>query len=76
MTTTRKTTISQRKVASENGAAYCATWIGLKAIYTTWEGERLVGTITHWSADGMFPCVTFDDGTWGRLNHDLEIVES
>ena len=73
MTTTRKTTISSRKVYAETGAAYCATWIGLKAIYTTWEGERLVGTITHWNRDG-YPCVTFDDGTWGRLNHEVEIV--
>jgi hypothetical protein len=75
-TTTRKATISSRKVAAEGGAAYCATWIGLKAIYTTWEGERLVGTITHWSTDGMYPCVTFADGTWGRLNHEVEIVNA
>lgn len=74
MTTTRRATISQRKVASESGADYCASWIGLKAVYMTWEADRLIGTITHWSRDGMYPCVTFDDGTWARLDHEVELV--
>lgn len=72
-TTTRKARISQRKVAFM-GDEYRATWLGMRAVYTTWEGERLIGTITHWSRCGNFPCVTFTDGTWGRLDSDLEIV--
>ena len=74
MSSTRVTTISQSKLAQEDGSIYAQTWIGLSAVFTTWEGERLVGTITHWSQDGMFPCVTFDDGTWARLDRRMEIV--
>lgn len=72
--TTRRTTLSQRRLANDFDGSYRETWINLPAIFTTWEGERLMGTITHFTPDGMFPCVTFPDGKWARLNLDVEIV--
>ena len=72
--TTRHTTISRRRLAAEGSDTYRQTWIGLSAIHTSWEGTRTVGTITHFTRDGMYPCVTFPDGTWARLDHEVEIV--
>ena len=69
---TRKTAISRRKQAFE-GDAYEQTWVGLRAVYTTYEGKRLVGTITKFV--GGYPIVEFGDGRWGRLELHVEIVE-
>jgi len=73
--TTRRTTVSQRKIAFM-GDDYRNTWLGTQAVFTTWEGERLIGTITHWSDYGSYPCVTFADGTWARLDLDVEVVNA
>ena len=72
--TTRRTTISARRLAAEGSDTYRQTWIGLDAVHTSWDGTRSVGTITHFTANGMYPCVTFPDGTWARLDHEVEIV--
>lgn len=69
---TRFARISQRKLAFQ-GAAYEATWIGTPAVFTTWEGERRVGTITRWSAG--YPVAEFPDGTWARLDSTVEVAE-
>lgn len=72
--TTRHTTISRRRLAAEGSDTYRQTWIGLSAIHTSWDGTRSVGTITHFTPNGMYPCVTFPDGTWARLDREVEIV--
>lgn len=69
--TTRMTTLSQRKI-SNMGSEYLDTFKGLQAVFTNWEGDRKVGVITHNNA--RFLCVTFDDGTWARLDHSVELV--
>jgi hypothetical protein len=69
---TRTTTLSRRRI-NNMGSEYLDTFKGLQAVFTTWEGERLVGTITHFK-DAMYPCVTFDDGTWARLDLSVELV--
>ena len=51
---------------------YCESWLGKQAIFKTYEGEELVGTITHWMHS--YPCVTFDNGTWARLDARFKIV--
>jgi len=48
-------------------------WIGRKAIFTTWEGQEMVGTI-----DGFhqgYPRVVFPDGRWARLDRVVTLVE-
>ena len=69
---TRQTTVSQRKVA-EMGKAYTDTWLGTQVVFTTWEGDRRVGTITRWA--DLYPVATFTDGTWARLDLTLEVVD-
>jgi hypothetical protein len=68
---TRQTTISQRKVA-QMGKAYTDTWIGTQVVFTSYDGDRTVGTITRW--DDLYPVATFADGTWARLGLDVEVV--
>jgi len=46
--------------------------IGRQAVYTTFEGERLVGIVT--SHDGHFARVTFPNGKWARLDSTIELV--
>ncbi len=73
---TRKVTISSRKKAFM-GAEYTDTFIGMRAVFTTWEGERLVGTITHFDSQGQgFPVVTFPNGRWARLDSQIELVNA
>jgi len=69
---TRKVTLSNRKL-NNIGKDYQDTFIGLNAEFTSFNGERTVGTITHFT-DNRFPCVTFTDGTWARLNLTIELV--
>jgi len=69
---TRKVTLSNRKL-NNIGKHYQDTFIGLNAVFTSFNGERTVGTITHFQ-DNRFPCVTFADGTWSRLDLTIELV--
>ena len=68
---THRTTISRAKVA-QVGKAYTDTWLGTQVVFTSYEGDRTVGTITRW--DDLYPVATFADGTWARLSLDLEVV--
>lgn len=70
-TQTRFTRFSQRKQAFQ-GAAYEAEWLGVRAVHTTWDGERLAGTITRW--EGGWPILTLPDGRWARLDTAIEVV--
>ena len=69
---TRKVTLSNRKL-NNIGKDYRDTFLGLNAVFTSFNGERTVGTITHFT-DNRFPCVTFADGGWARLNLTIELV--
>ena len=70
---TRKVTLSNRKL-NNIGKDYRDTFIGLDAIFTSHNGERTVGAITHFK-DNRFPCVTFADGGWARLDLTIELVK-
>ena len=69
---TRKVTLSNRKL-NNIGKDYQDTRIGLDALFTSFNGDRTVGTITHFK-DHRFPCVTFTDGTWSRIDLTIELV--
>lgn len=59
------------------GKDHLAPILGKSAVYTTWEGDRLVGTVER--AKGALindlPIVRFADGRWARLGSLVEIVE-
>lgn len=69
---TRTMTVSSSRSAKE-GTSYTDRFVGMKATFTTWEGEILVGTITRF-ASGMYPIVEFADGTWARLDRTFSRV--
>lgn len=69
---TRWTSISARKL-NTIGRPYMATWIGLPAVFTTYQGERLPGTITEFNRDG-YPVISFPDGRHARLDLQVEII--
>jgi len=69
---TRFTTISTAKASKS--AQYRQRWIGTQVIYTTWEGDKIQGTITGWAQ--YFPIATFSDGTWARLDSQVEVVNA
>lgn len=50
--------------------------IGRKAIYTTFDGEKLIGTITGEvnTAGGRYLTVKFDDGRHARLDSIVKLV--
>ena len=66
---TKLVTISTAKASKSK--TYRDSWIGTKAFYTTYEGDEILGTITHWQQ--YFPVVTFNDGTWGRLDSTFRV---
>jgi hypothetical protein len=70
---TRWTRISQAKAATM-GKAYTDKWLGAKVVFTSYEGERIVGEITKWDASGLFPIASFADGSWARLDSSVEVV--
>ena len=59
------------------GADPLAPILGKQAVYTTYEGERLVGTVER--AKGAMlsdlPIARFADGRWGRLGSVVELVD-
>ena len=69
---TRFTTISRSKAG--NSSEYQARWLGTQVIYTTWDGERIQGTITGFKQ--WFAVATFADGTWARLDQQVEVVNA
>lgn len=69
---TRTTTISARKVA-QVGPEYTRTWVGLPVVFTTYEGDRLVGVL-EWADYAHYPIVRFPDGRWARLDYTIEVV--
>jgi hypothetical protein len=50
--------------------------IGKTAIFTTWDNERLVGTVAKKATDGAYLRIEFADGTWARLTDTVEIVSA
>jgi hypothetical protein len=54
--------------------------VGRRAIFTTYEGERMEGTVepplTGPCSTGRFPIVRFADGRWARLDSLIEIVNA
>jgi hypothetical protein len=76
---TRRTfTLSQRKIAYV-GHAYTSQFIGVRAVFTDWEGTQHVGTIERFGWDVRdtttgtgFPILRTDDGRLARL--DLRIT--
>jgi len=48
--------------------------IGKKAVFTTWDNERLVGTVVKNAKGGAYTRIEFADGTWARLSETIEIV--
>ena len=49
-------------------------FLGRRAVFTTYEGTDLIGTITRF--DGLYPVVTFPDGRWARLDSTVRLVGS
>jgi hypothetical protein len=48
--------------------------IGRQAVFTTYEGERMVGTIEPHPMGQWLPVIRFADGRWGRVDNRVEIV--
>ena len=69
---THFTTISMSKAG--NSSEYTERWIDTKIIFTTYEGDRIQGVITHF--DQWFAVARFADGTWARLDPQVEVVTS
>jgi hypothetical protein len=57
-----------------NSSNPCAPVVGKTAIFTTWDNERLIGTVAKNAKDGAYPRIEFTDGTWARLSDTIEIV--
>lgn len=57
-----------------NSSNPCAPVVGKTAIFTTWDNERLVGTVVKNAKDGAYPRIEFADGTWARLTDIIEVV--
>lgn len=72
--TSRRVTISQRKVANA-GAAYSDQFLGLDVLYRTWDGDLLVGRIESVDITGVV--LRFDDGKWTRTSGlDLTVLDA
>lgn len=65
----KKMTIDLHK--STRSREYRNNFVGLLAYYTTYDGQELIGEITHWTR--YYPCVTFDDGTWAQLGEHITV---
>lgn len=51
--------------------------VGRRAIYTTYEGERMEGVIEAGSqVSGWRPIIRFADGRWGRTGDRVEVVNT
>lgn len=51
--------------------------VGRRAIYTTWEGDRMEGVIeAPMRMSGGFPIIRFADGRWGQCGPCVEIVNN
>lgn len=54
------------------GREYTDRVVGMRAVYTTYDGDKLIGTITRWERG--YPIIEFDDGRWARLDNDAITV--
>lgn len=70
------TSINPARLCREGGREYAATYIGLPVIYTTWDGQQMLGEVTEFTeAEGMpYPVARFDGGMWARLGHQFQTV--
>ena len=54
--------------------------VGRRAIFTTYEGERIEGIVeaplSGPCSTGYYPIVRFADGRWARLDSQIEIVNA
>lgn len=66
--------VTYSRVKAGNSPEYRQSWIGVQAFWTSYEGDEILGTITHW--EGSYPVVTFNDGTHGRLDTTFRKVVS
>lgn len=76
MTTSLRTRIcrlSTRKIAFL-GDAYLDQFVGLPAVHTTYEGEKIAGVVERFVGD--YAIIRFPDGRWARAAHmdALELV--
>lgn len=71
---TRHTTLSTRKIAFQ-GSAYTDQWLGTRVVFTDYDGNRHLGTITRF-ADVFYPVADLDDGGWARLGKTIEVVDA
>lgn len=56
------------------GDAYTSKFLGRRAVFTTYEGGRMVGTVDR--VDEMFrPVVVFPEGKWATLINPIELVK-
>lgn len=69
---THTTLISQKKIAGSK--EYIKRWLGVKVVYTTWEGERMVGAIETF--EGCRPIIRFSDGRWAFGTLRVEVVDA
>jgi hypothetical protein len=48
---------------------------GQRAVYTTYDGERMVGTVEAANeVSSGYPIIRFEDGRWGRCDETVELV--
>ena len=52
-----------------------SAYYGKKAVWTSYEGSRRIGTLTADPRGGAWPVTTFEDGTHGRNGSVIELVE-
>jgi hypothetical protein len=69
---TRITTISTYKASKS--AKYRDEWIGTQVVFTTWDGQKIQGIINGWAQ--YHPVATFNDGTWARLDSQVEVINA
>ena len=71
-------TIDLETLAAREDGTYLATkrdLAGQPAVYTTWEGDRLVGTLElDPNRDGGYMRIRFEDGRWARTDDIIELV--
>lgn len=49
---------------------------GRRAVYTTYDGERMVGTVEPATPTSSgYPVIRFEDGRWGRGDETFELVD-
>lgn len=62
----------------DNDINTIAEHFGKKAVHTTWDGERITGTLarptdSHHIGSG-YPIIEFPDGGWARCTDTIELA--